>query len=188
MFIPENVYIPRGRLTIGRGDVLGKGMSSVVRLGTFGKTKVAIKHMPLQIIEIENGDKPQFLRECDILFNTQHPRICRLYGFSYDSYWFLMVQEWCRGGDLREAIVQVPDVVEQRACDFMVEVTSALDHIHRQQIVHRDIKPENVLLSSEDMSVARCKGVCMCLGGGERIGGGGSCCIRSFVNWRVIGK
>jgi serine/threonine protein kinase len=167
VLIPENVYIPRDRLTIGEGEVLGKGMSSVVRLGSFGKTQVAIKHMPLQIIEIESGEKPQFLRECGILFNTQHPRICRLYGFSYDSYWFVMVQEWCRGGDLRKAIVKVPDVVEQRACDFMVDVASALDHIHRQQIVHRDIKPENVLLSSEDTLVARCKGVCVCfLGAG----------------------
>ena len=63
-------------------------------------------------------------------------------------------QELCTGGDLIEAVKEIPKCKglaykEARVGQLMREVMKILDTCHSKGILHRDVKPENFLLSSK---------------------------------------
>lgn len=64
-------------------------------------------------------------------------------------------QEFLRGGDLFERIIQRGRYSEQNARELMRALLSAVKYLHDKGIVHRDLKPENVLLVDpwDDVSI-----------------------------------
>ncbi|KAM9295975.1 serine/threonine-protein kinase 35 [Gastrophryne carolinensis] len=60
--------------------------------------------------------------------------------------WFVM--EFCEGGDLNKYILsRRPDPATNRS--FMLQLTSAIAFLHKNQIVHRDLKPDNILITEQ---------------------------------------
>ncbi|XP_068450870.1 serine/threonine-protein kinase 35-like [Clinocottus analis] len=60
--------------------------------------------------------------------------------------WFIM--EFCEGGDLNQFILsRRPD--QQTNNSFMLQLTSAVAFLHKNNIVHRDLKPDNILISEK---------------------------------------
>ena len=62
------------------------------------------------------------------------------------------MQELCTGGDLLDAIQQLPEKTdpqyrEQMVAHFIRSAMCALIECHRLNICHRDIKPQNFLLA-----------------------------------------
>uniref|UniRef100_A0A7N9ARE5 non-specific serine/threonine protein kinase n=1 Tax=Mastacembelus armatus TaxID=205130 RepID=A0A7N9ARE5_9TELE len=58
--------------------------------------------------------------------------------------WFVM--EFCEGGDLNQFILsRQPD--QRTNNSFMLQLTSAVAFLHKNNIVHRDLKPDNILIS-----------------------------------------
>ena len=53
-----------------------------------------------------------------------------------------------QGGDLFEAIVKATKYTERDASHMVRDLASALDYLHKMNVVHRDIKPENLLVSA----------------------------------------
>ena len=54
--------------------------------------------------------------------------------------------DYCAGGELFFHLGRVGRFKESIARFYAAEITSALDHIHKLDIIYRDLKPENVLL------------------------------------------
>jgi serine/threonine protein kinase len=154
--IPPELYIPVEDLEVGLA--VGGGAGGIVKAGTYGATKVAIKHIPTIIYANEaNEVNSMFVRECQILSGLHHPQIATFFGFSYTTDHFMLVQEFCGGGDLRGAFKNSPVTARKNAHRYVAEIASAMKHLHQKKVVHRDMKPENVLLSSDDINVAACK-------------------------------
>jgi len=100
-----------------------------------------------------------------------HPHIVRLYEYFDEPASVTLVLEWCRGGDLFDAIVSHAETArleqgitglsmrkglsESAAAVAMQHLLSALAYVHSLQVVHRDIKCENVLLAYIDVPVER---------------------------------
>ncbi|XP_060897789.1 serine/threonine-protein kinase 35-like isoform X1 [Labrus mixtus] len=60
--------------------------------------------------------------------------------------WFVM--EFCEGGDLNQYILsRRPD--QRTNNSFMLQLTSAVAFLHKNNIVHRDLKPDNILISEK---------------------------------------
>lgn len=80
---------------------------------------------------------------------NEHPNIVNLV-HHFDTYHHqYMVLELCSNGDLYEAIRTAHGPLEtEHVRDFMLQLVSAIDHLHSNGVYHRDIKPENIFLTS----------------------------------------
>lgn len=80
---------------------------------------------------------------------SPHPNIVNLVQhFETENHQY-MVLELCNNGDLYEAIRLGRGPLEtEHVRDFMLQLVSALDHLHASGVYHRDIKPENIFLTS----------------------------------------
>ncbi|KKF93085.1 Serine/threonine-protein kinase ATG1 [Ceratocystis platani] len=110
--------------------------------------------------------------EIQIMKNTRHPGIIRLYE-SYDTEGHVnLVMEYCKLGDMSRIIKHagklstIPGLQEMdrrhhsypKALNPMIvrlfarQLIDAIRFLHRRNLIHRDIKPQNILLDIEDVS------------------------------------
>jgi serine/threonine protein kinase len=60
---------------------------------------------------------------------------------------YCMVMELAPGGTLQALIAKPERLSEEHIEKLLLQMVSALEHIHEEGMVHRDLKPDNVLLS-----------------------------------------
>ena len=85
------------------------------------------------------------------LKSSQHENLVKDVNDFYENGCFLIVMEFCSGGDLADAIKN------QNGKPFSVDIlltwfgqlTSALKYLQENKLIHRDLKPSNLLLNSE---------------------------------------
>lgn len=56
-----------------------------------------------------------------------------------------LIMEYAPGGELFDYIVKKKRLDETEAINFMQQILSGVEYIHKNGIVHRDLKPENLL-------------------------------------------
>ncbi|CBZ26833.1 conserved hypothetical protein [Leishmania mexicana MHOM/GT/2001/U1103] len=79
-------------------------------------------------------------------------------GESRPSRIFVMVTEYCEGGDLQQFMKARGGALPANvARSFTYQLCNALLTLKRRRIVHRDVKPANLLLTSADCEVATLK-------------------------------
>lgn len=90
--------------------------------------------------------------EIQIHLTMKHPHIVELFEFFDEALTVTLVLEYCRGGDLFDAVVRQAKMgncrgfSEQAAAVVTRHLLSALAYVHEANVVHRDLKCENVLL------------------------------------------
>ena len=84
--------------------------------------------------------------EFEVLEETQHPHITRIFELMEDDRNFYIVAELVTGGDLLKKIMDLQTFTEEQACDVIKQLLLALNFMHKQNIMHRDLKPENILV------------------------------------------
>ena len=130
---------------------LGSGAFGSVRLAVHRATgqKRAVKTIKKSKISEDMREKSQFFNEVDILRQTDHPNIVRLYEFYEDEENYHLVLEYVSGGELFDYIIKSKHLSEAVSANFMKQILSAVAYCHKNSIVHRDLKPENLLLDKE---------------------------------------
>lgn len=84
-----------------------------------------------------------------MLSNLNHPFIVKLhYSFQTPSKLF-MILDFCPGGDLGEHLQAEHRFTEDRAKIYICEILTALEHLHKHNIIYRDLKPDNIVLDIE---------------------------------------
>ncbi|XP_069808934.1 serine/threonine-protein kinase 35 [Dendropsophus ebraccatus] len=75
----------------------------------------------------------------------------RILGCTGEACYLWFVMEFCEGGDLNQYVLsRRPDPATNKS--FMLQLTSAIAFLHKNQIVHRDLKPDNILITEESGS------------------------------------
>ena len=79
-----------------------------------------------------------------------HPNIVNLlHSFETKAHIYLVL-EYCAMGDLYEAIRLGRGPLEtENVREFMLQLVSAVEHMHSKGLYHRDIKPENIFLAHD---------------------------------------
>ena len=155
----ENAIIILGKKTfVGKSEGLFLDNYEVIKqLGKGGYGKVyevknkktgiiyACKHLSKLIIK--NLEK--FEREINILINTDHPNIIRIYEIFESQRSLYLVMELCKGGEVFDRIIEHIQsktmYSEKDAAEMFRQVMSSIEYCHNNGICHRDLKPENLL-------------------------------------------
>lgn len=99
-------------------------------------------------------------KERDMLAEVGHCRfVCGLRGYTQDASRLYFLLELCTAGDLRATLSHHMNSTASGAGRrglsleavrrIGAELTLALEHIHRHNVVYRDLKPENALLTAD---------------------------------------
>ena len=157
--IKENPTIKYGKKTfVGKSEGLFLDNYDVIKqLGKGGYGKVyevknkksgeirACKH--LSKLSIKNLEK--FEREINILINSDHPNIVKIYEIYESQRSLYIVMEECKGGEVFDRIIdhiQSKNMYSEKdAAEMLLQVMSAVEYCHNNGICHRDLKPENLL-------------------------------------------
>eukprot|EP01112_Ceratiomyxa_fruticulosa_P018797 TRINITY_DN6065_c0_g1_i1.p1 TRINITY_DN6065_c0_g1~~TRINITY_DN6065_c0_g1_i1.p1 ORF type:complete len:340 (+),score=76.27 TRINITY_DN6065_c0_g1_i1:179-1198(+) len=128
---------------------LGKGSFSVVKHGRHRETgsdyavKIMEKSKVLDKLDVVQVEVEVLSRMAD----SPHPHIIGLKEiFETDKHYYL-VMELITGGELFDSIVELECYTESDASKVIMQLASAIQHLHQHGIIHRDLKPENLLLS-----------------------------------------
>ncbi|MFC1639359.1 serine/threonine-protein kinase, partial [Gemmatimonadota bacterium] len=146
------------RYTIERE--LGRGGMGTVFLAreSHPKRQVAIKVLN-PMLSARLG-RERFLREVDLASQLTHPLIVPIFSAGEAGDLLYYVMPYVKGETLRERLSREFRLPMESALGIAAEVSDALAHAHRHNIVHRDIKPENILLHDDhamvtDFGIAR---------------------------------
>ena len=135
-------------------EELGRGASGVVRKAyrRSDGLGVAVKTMDLRALRMHGGDAfkiKKLRREVDVLRTLEHENIVHLYGAFGDDDTVRLVMELVEGRELFDAILSRGHYSEADARPIFVQLLTAVDYMHRRNVIHRDLKPENVLVTGD---------------------------------------
>ena len=129
---------------------IGKGTFSRVKLGInkYSGEKVAIKILDkLKIVEKE--DLERIIREMRMLSELDNEHVIKVYQIYEDDNHYLIIMEYCEGGELFNYIVKNQKLSENETAFFFYQIIKGVEYIHSKGIAHRDLKPENLLLDKD---------------------------------------
>eukprot|EP00904_Undaria_pinnatifida_P005110 jgi/Undpi1/1729/HiC_scaffold_11.g05119.m1 len=130
----------------------------VIGKGSFGKVflvreKVAGDIYAMKVLRKDNIIKRNQVEhtktERNVLGYVKHPFIVGLNMAFQTRDKLFFVLDYCAGGELFFHLAKLGKFPEARSRFYSAEITLALQHVHRLNIVYRDLKPENVLLDAE---------------------------------------
>lgn len=126
-------------------DLLGKGNSSTVYLGTLKNQEVAIK-----VLRLENQKKEieDFKKEMEIMSTIRSPYIVHFLGATMSPK-PCIVLEYCPNGSLFHYLQNSKNRVDWKMImQWIFQITKGINTLHlwKPQVVHRDLKTLNLLL------------------------------------------
>lgn len=145
------------------GKVLGNRYEIIEKIGGGGmalvyKAKcrllnrfVAIKILRAEFTEDEEFVK-KFKRESQAAASLSHPNIVGIYDVGMEDNIYYIVMEYIKGQTLKDLIKHKGALGIDFATNIAIQISSALEHAHKNHIVHRDIKSHNIMIR-EDNSV-----------------------------------
>ena len=87
--------------------------------------------------------------EYKILLKIYHPFIVQLKGINTkDPISLYYLFEFVQGGDLSTLLERNLKFSEEQSKFYLASIITAIDYLHKKDIIYRNISPENILLSS----------------------------------------
>ena len=134
-------------------------VEDLIGQGGMGKVYRA-RHLALDRIVVLKMLKPQLLedptlvgrfeREAKAASRLNHPNVIQVLDFGRleNDGTLYIVMEYVQGKDLRLVLRDDWPLAEERLCDIMAQVCSALGEAHVNNVIHRDLKPENIMVEA----------------------------------------
>ncbi|EUD69378.1 CAMK/CAMKL/AMPK protein kinase [Plasmodium inui San Antonio 1] len=135
-------------------------ITSQIGKGTFGKVCLGIHIHTHEIVAIKILNKKRLqrlisyekiMKEIKIHEQMDHNHICKLYEAYEDGKNIYMILEYVPNGDLLAYVYKRKRRInEDTARRIFYQLISAVDYLHKFNVVHRDLKPENILLDDDE--------------------------------------
>ena len=87
--------------------------------------------------------------ERDLMVKINSPFVINIKFAFQDNSKLYIVTEFMQGGDMFFHLHEIGKFKEDRAKFYFIELTLALEFLHKNNMVYRDLKPENILMDSE---------------------------------------
>lgn len=125
----------------------GGGFSEVwLAYDTIAEIEVALKiYTPNG--ELDEEGKNDFKREFGRLCNINHSNIIHAIGFGiYQDELPYLAMNICKNGSAKKLIGNID---EKELWNFIEQIASGLQYLHKRGIIHQDMKPDNILINSD---------------------------------------
>ena len=110
---------------------------------------VAVKILRAEFTEDEEFVK-KFKRESQAAASLSHPNIVGIYDVGMEDNIYYIVMEYIKGQTLKDLIKQKGSIGVDFATNISIQISSALEHAHKNHIVHRDIKSHNIMIKEDN--------------------------------------
>ena len=129
---------------------IGSGGTADVYLAWDGKLNryVAIKILS-KTYASEKNFVARFKKEAQILARLNDPNIVAIYDWGqYDNSYFICM-EYAEGQSLEEIIDKQGIISPEVTARYAIQICSALEVAHKNNLIHRDIKPQNIIVTPD---------------------------------------
>jgi len=128
-------------------------LKSIVGFGAFGQVYGAWdeklrRHVALKIPHRGAFVRELFLREARAASRLKHPNIVRVHDVADTDSTIFIVSELVEGPSLKNWLNNHDPGIDQ-ICRLMIDIGSAVQYAHENQVIHRDLKPGNIVLDAK---------------------------------------
>jgi serine/threonine protein kinase len=117
----------------------------------------------------ENGGSTELItREINIHRRLIHENIVRLYSHYEDETHYYLIMDYVSKGTIYQVIKLNNGLEEKKAFWYFIQVVTAVNFLHENNLIHRDLKPENILIDENDCVKLCDFGWCVEIKGGNR--------------------
>ena len=113
--------------------------------------KVAIKVLKDEFTTDEEFVK-RFNSEAQAAASLSHPNIVSIYDVGNEDGIYYIVMELVRGKTLKQIITEEGALPWKWSVNIAMQISSALETAHKNNIVHRDIKPHNIIITEDGVA------------------------------------
>ena len=145
-----------GRTIANRYEILEKtGVGGMATVYT-AKDIVLNRHVAVKVLKEEFTTDEEFVKR----FNTEalaaaslsHANIVSIYDVGNEDNIYYIVMELVRGKTLKQIITENGPISWKWATNIAIQIASALEVAHKNNIVHRDIKPHNIIITEDGVA------------------------------------
>ncbi len=145
-----------GRLIGNRYEILEKigngGMATVYK----AQDKVLRRYVAVKVLREEFTTDEEFIRR----FNTEaqsaaslaHQNIVSIFDVGMEDNIYYIVMELIQGKTLKQIIDEDGVLPWKWSLNIAIQIASALEVAHKNNIVHRDIKPHNIIITEDGIA------------------------------------
>lgn len=146
-----------GRLLGNRYEIIEKigngGMAMVYK----AKCHVLNRFVAVKILRDEFTTDQEFIKrfevEAQAAASITHPNIVSVYDVGKEGNLYYIVMELIQGKTLKEIIVEEEGPLPWKwSINIAIQIASALEVAHKNNIVHRDIKPHNIIITEDGVA------------------------------------
>lgn len=146
-----------GKLLGSRYEIIEKvgngGMATVYR----AKDKVLKRDVAVKILRDEFTTDEEFIRRFEVEAQSAarltNANIVSIYDVGVDGNLYYIVMELIQGKTLKEIIIKEDGPLPWKwSINVAIQIASALEVAHRNNIIHRDIKPHNIIITEDGVA------------------------------------
>ena len=146
-----------GKLVGNRYEIIEKigngGMATVYK----AMDKVLKRYVAVKILRDEFTTDDEFIKRFEVEAQSAarlaHSNIVSIYDVGVDENLYYIVMELIQGKTLKEIIIKERGPLPWKwSINVAMQMASALDMAHRNNIIHRDIKPHNIIITEDGIA------------------------------------
>lgn len=149
--------ILEGKLLGNRYEIIEKvgngGMATVYK----AEDKVLKRNVAVKILRDEFTTDEEFIKRFEIEAQSAarlvHPNIVSIFDVGVEENLYYIVMELIRGKTLKEIIIEERGPLPWKwSVNVAIQIASALEMAHKNNIIHRDIKPHNIIITEDGIA------------------------------------
>ena len=120
------------------------------------KDNVLNRFVAVKILKDEFTTDSDFIKkfnsEAQSAASLTHPNIVSIFDVGNEDNLYYIVMELIQGKTLKEIINEDGKLSWKWSVNIAIQIASALETAHKNNIIHRDIKPHNIIITEEGLS------------------------------------
>ena len=145
------------------GKIIGNRYEMIEKIGNGGMATVykakdltLKRNVAIKVLKDEFTTDNEFIRRFNIeaqsAASLTHPNIVSIYDVGSEGNIYYIVMELIQGKTLKQIIDEDGVLPWKWSLNIAIQIASALETAHKNNIIHRDIKPHNIIITEDGIA------------------------------------